>query len=179
MNRKDSDGYIILTNTQKQLITQVTNSDFEPDLFGTLTFSNDPFNGKVNTFNKGSMQRQHSWVDGHISTLMCRLNKYYFGSRCLNKNKIDRKNLVQAIVSIEMHNLFYHVHFVAQTPKTKGNNQHDFRCNIQDYWQSLPYCDRARVQIDPIWWVDGAVAYISKDFEKNDSLGYSKHTNFS
>ena len=179
MNRKEDDGNLILTNTQKQLIAQVTSSNFEPDLFGTLTFSSDPFCGKVNTFDKGSTQRQHAWVDDHIGKLLCRLNRHYFGSRWFKKMAKDKQSVLQSIFSIEMHSLYYHVHFIAQTPKTKGGNRHELRCNIQNYWQDLPYCYRARIQIEPIWCVDGAVSYISKDFEKNDSLGYSKHTNFS
>ena len=176
MNRKDEDGYIILTKTQKQLITQVTKADFEPDLFGTLTFSADPFNGKVNTFNKGLIEKQYNEIDSYISQLLCRLNRRYVSNRWYKK---DKKSLIQSIFSIEIHNLLFHCHFVAQTPT--GHNQHDFRCDIQNYWQSLKHCFRAQIKIDRIPPEDivASVAYISKDFEKDNSLGYSKHTNFS
>ena len=149
-------------------------TSFVPDLFGTLTFSSDPFNGKVNTFDKGLTQKQYGKVDCHISQLLCRLNRQYVSNRWYNK---DKKSLIQTIFSIEMHNLRYHVHFVAQTPT--GYNWHEFRCDIQDFWHSLPYCYKAKVKVDPVWWADGAIAYISKDFEKDSSLGYSKYTNFS
>jgi len=174
MNRKNSEGNLILTNTQKYLAAQVARSNFKPDLFGTLTFSSDPFNGNVNLFDKGLTEQQYDQVDKHISMLLSRLNKQYVSNRWYKKSKTL---LIQSIFSIETHNLRYHVHFVAQTPV--GYEQHDFRCDIQDYWHSLPYCYKSQVDIQPVESIRKSVTYISKDFEKDSGLGYSKYTNFS
>jgi hypothetical protein len=179
MNRKDEDGYIILTNTQKQLLTRVRKTSFKPDLFGTLTFRVDPFDGKMNTFNKGLMEKQFSWLDKHLSKFMCRLNQFYYGRRWHKKMKNDKQVAVQIMLSIEISNGQYHCHFVAQTPDIKYCGQHLFKGILKECWYGLPYCKGSQVKIKPVWWADGAIAYISKDFNKDRGLGFVKHSNYS
>ena len=170
MNRKDSDGYIILTNTQKKLLDRIHQTSFNPDLFGTLTFRENSFKGVMNTFDDGLTQKQHSWLDKHLSKFMCRLNQFYYGKRWFKKMRNDKHVAVQIILAIEIHNGQYHCHFVAQTPDIQYCGQHLFKGIIKECWYDLPYCKGSQVKIDPIWWADGAIAYISKDFHKNRGL---------
>lgn len=191
--------YYSITKVQQQAIQRITQANFYPNLAVTLTFTQCPFDGNVNTFNKQQINKQYKFCDDKIKQLMCRLNQDYRGSHWHDKMLKDKRNVIQVFVATEISkNNLFHLHLAFETPVTspklskQKSTKQDFEQCITQHWNSLgmikrltdPNDDKQPKKVTPqIKFRDitdnGWVEYITKDLHKDNGLGYCEYSNFS
>jgi hypothetical protein len=173
------------SKTQQQAIHALSNSNFAPDLAVTLTFTECPFGGNINTYNYQQINDQYRKCDEKIKKLMARLNQEYHGKKWYKKMKRNKQEVIQVYIVIEISkNNHFHYHLAFEIPKTEPRNPNEnFKEHIKNHWGCIGFrkpCFGSKQQIDfQNIYNNGWIEYITKDLHKDDGAGMSEYSNFS
>ncbi|MBS3798112.1 hypothetical protein [Pseudoalteromonas sp. BDTF-M6] len=161
---------------QQELIAQVTQAKFEPDLALNLTLCSVPLNEQTNLHDKSVTEKQFEILEDNFKRFMCHLNESCYGRNWYRLKQRNPDKSVQIIAFIEVKNHQFHFHGAAQTPPHIAQN--DFENQILEHWAKTKYGSKHENLVEPIYDVNGWLSYITKDLQKHNNLGYVSYSNF-
>lgn len=167
---------VLHSELQQQLIAQINNTKFHPDLALNLTLCNVPLSGHTNLYDKSVTEKQFEVLEDNFKRFMCYLNEHCYGRNWHRLKKLNPEKSVQIIAFIEVKNHQFHFHAAAQTPP--HITQNDFEKLILELWAKTKYGSKHQNVIEPIYDISGWLGYITKDLHKHNNLGYVSYSNF-
>lgn len=180
-----------LTPEQKGVIEQCKDAGFNPDIAITLTLDLDK-GGIVNnrkSTKTASEKRAQKWLnrnpndahklyeefEGMFKQVYEEMAKKCYGSNCKRLARKNANKELKMFGGTEItKNGMYHLHCAAVLPEHVSFE--DFKAWVLRIWSSFYIGSKQQYKFKPVDDVDGWIQYISKDFHKDDSMGYISYS---